>query len=573
MARPRRIAGRQHGRRRKTTAVLITALALSGTLITQPASAAARPGSEAASAATHTSAAAHAASSFRLTDIPMKDGTVLKAHVFTPAPGTPGAGRDGRYPLVVQPASWGQNDLEYLAQGRKLAADGYVAVTYTVRGFWLSGGEVDVAGSKDVSDISAVIDWALAHTPADRQRIGMIGLSLGGGLTLLGAAFDPRIKAVASLSGWGDLVDALYSGQTRHVQAAALLDLIQTPTGRKSPEFARALANLYADRDIPDVVAWARTRSPATYVDRINAHGTAVYLANNWGDSIFNPSQMTSFYQRLTVPKRFELRPGDHATQELTGFLGLNNPVWAGARRWLDHHVKGAGRGKGAAGAAGADGAEKPVLLDVRPTRTHESYPDWRSVSSRTSHLRLGGPDSWGTGALGGAAATGWRKQVAGGTNSGADGGVAELAGGLDQLIGLPPTVLVPLLSRKSAAVWESAPYADAQHIRGAARLHTTVTASAPQGTAFAYLYDVNSLGVGKLISHAPQSWTGKQPGRAFPLDVSLFTTAYDLPAGHRLALVVDTKDPMYGGRTPRGSSVSFGSSAADPAELTVPLR
>src|SRR5205085_12637879 len=64
------------------------------------------------------------------------------------------------------------------------------------------------------------------------------------GLTLMGAAFDPRIKAVASLSGWADLADSLYSGQTRHLQAAALLTAIETPTGRKSPEFARMLADL-----------------------------------------------------------------------------------------------------------------------------------------------------------------------------------------------------------------------------------------------------------------------------------------------------------------------------------------
>ncbi|MGD3112376.1 CocE/NonD family hydrolase [Streptomyces sp. YGL11-2] len=560
MARSRRTAGRPQGRHRTTTAVLITALALSGSLVTTPASAASHPGPRTAHAA------APAARSFRLADIPMKDGTVLKADVFTPAPGTPGADRHGRYPLVVQPASWGQNDLEYVAQGRQLAAEGYVAVTYTVRGFWGSGGQVDVAGAKDVGDVSGVIDWALAHTPADPQRIGMVGLSLGGGLTLMGAAFDPRVKAVAALSGWGDLVDSLYSGQTRHLQAAALLHAVQMPTGRPSPEFSRMLADLYGDRDIPQVVAWAHKRSPATYVDRINAHGTAVFMANAWGDSIFNPSQMTAFYQRLTVPKHLELRPGDHATQELTGLLGLHNATWTSARHWLDQHLKGGGTDGGSAGA---------VRLQVRRSGAEESYPDWRAVSSRTAHLRLGDPNVHGTGTLGtkAAGASGWNKGVAGGTDSGADGGIAVLSGALDQFTGLPPTVLVPLLSRRSAAVWQSEPDAAPQRIRGAVRLHTRITASAPQGTVFAYLYDVDALGVGKLISHAPQGWSGQTPGRAFPLDVSLFATAYDVPAGHRLALVLDTKDPLYGGRTPSGSSVSFGATAADPSQLTVPLR
>ncbi len=526
------------------------------------------PGGTAVAAAP---AAAHAsaAPSFRLVEIPLKDGTVLKADVFTPAAGTPGADRNGHHPLVVQPASWGQNDLEYAAQGRQLAAAGYVAVTYTVRGFWGSGGQVDVAGPKDVGDISAVIDWALAHTPADRSRVGMVGLSLGGGLTLMGAAFDPRVKAVASLSGWADLTDALYSGQTRHLQAARLLAAVQTPTGRRSPEFARTLSDLYADREMPRVIQWAHTRSPAAYVDRINAHGTAVFLANAWGDSIFNPGQMTSFYQRLTVPKRLELRPGDHATQELTSLLGLPNATWTSARQWLDRYLKGAGAGSG--------GARQGVELEVRSGGEHENYQNWRTVSSRAERLRLGRPDSGGVGTLaaaGGAAGhAGWWRRVAGGTDSGADGGIAELSGTLDQVIGLPPTVFVPLLSRSSAAIWQSAPYAKGLQLRGAARLHTAVTASTPKGSAFAYLYDVNALGVGKLISHAPQSWSGRQPGHAFPLDVTLFPTAYDLPAGHRLALVLDTADPLYGGSTPRGSSVSFGSPADGPAELALPVR
>ncbi|MFD0277371.1 CocE/NonD family hydrolase [Kitasatospora sp. NPDC127111] len=537
--------------RRTASAVVAAALALGGAAVAQPAAAADSPPAAAASA--------FGVGSFRLADVPAKDGVVLKADVFTPAPGTPGADPQGRYPLVVQPASWGQNDLEYVAQGRALAAAGYVVVTYTVRGFWGSGGEVDVAGPKDVADISTVIDWALAHTPADPQRVGMVGLSLGGGLTLLGAAFDPRIKAVASLSGWADLTDSLYSGQTRHLQAAAVLAGIQAPTGRRSPEFSRMLDDLAANRDLPDVIRWADTRSPARYLDRINANGTAVLLANAWGDSFFNPGQITDFYQRLTVPKRLELRPGDHASQEFTGLLGLSNAAWDSARSWLDEHLGG--------GAGAPGGQRQPVDLEVRPGGGHESHPDWRSVSSRTDRLAIGADT------LGGAATGDWRTTVLGDTASGARGGIALVSGMLDQALRRPPTVVVPLLDRSAAAVRQSSPYPQGLSVRGAARVHTTVTASAAQGTVVAYLYDVNALGVGRLISHAPQSWSGRTPGQPFPLDVTLFATAYDLPAGHRLALVLGTRDALYGGLTPSGSTVTFGSTAADPSALDLPVR
>ncbi|MCG6494133.1 CocE/NonD family hydrolase [Kitasatospora sp. A2-31] len=537
---------RRSSAQRAASMVLAAVVALGAGAAAQPAAAA--PAGPALSA--------HGVAGFRLADIPAKDGVVLKADVFTPSPGTPGADPQGRYPLVVQPASWGQNDLEYIAQGRALAEDGYVVVTYTVRGFWASGGEVDVAGPEDVADISAVIDWALARTPADPQRVGMVGLSLGGGLTLLGAAFDPRIKAVASLSGWADLTDSLYSGQTRHLQAAAVLAGIQAPTGRRSPEFAQVLDDLFANRDLPRIIRWADTRSPARYLDRINANGTAVLLANAWGDGFFNPGQITDFYERLTVPKRLELRPGDHASQEFTGLLGLPNAAWDSARSWLDQHLR----------AAPAD-RRRPVDLEVRPTGRHESHPDWQSVATRTDHVTVGAD------ALGGPAAGEWRRTVLGGLPSGANGGVTLLSGAVDQALHQPPTVLVPLLARPAAGVWQSQPYLQGLSVRGAARLHTSVTASGPNGTAVAYLYDVDALGVGRLISHGPQSWTGRTPGVPFPLDVTLFATAYDVPAGHHLALVLGTRDALYGTTTPLGSTVTFTSTPADPSELTLPLR
>ncbi|MEU8511758.1 CocE/NonD family hydrolase [Kitasatospora sp. NPDC048722] len=529
MARPHRSGGH-----RAVSVALVVALGLG-------AGAAAAPSAVAAPAA---AASASALGGFRLASITASDGVVLKADVFTPPAGTPGADAQGRYPVVVQPASWGQNDLEYVAQGHRFAAAGYVVVTYTVRGFWGSGGQVDVAGPKDVADISTVIDWALAHTSADPDRVGMIGLSLGGGLTLLGAAFDPRIKAVASLSGWADLTDALYSGQTRHTAAATRLENIEHLTGRKSPEFATALDDLFGDHDLPDVIKWAGVRSPATYLDRINANGAAIYLANGWSDSFFNPGQMADFYQRLTVPKRLELRPGDHASQEFTGLLGFSNATWDNARGWLDHYLM---------GPAGAGNTTQPqgVDLEVRPTGVHEAYPDWSSVSSRTEQLAFGGTAT-----------------VRGDESSGASGGVVLLSGMVDQWLHQPPTVAVPFLDRSAAAVRQSEPYGQGLRVRGASRVHTTVTSSASQGTAVAYLYDVDALGVGRLVAHAPQSWAGRPAGQPFPLDVTLFPTAYDVPAGHRLALVLGTRDDLYGGETPKGSTVTFG-----PADVSVPVR
>ena len=208
-----------------------------------------------------------ASAAVRFVDIP-GDGVTLKANVVTPA-------APGRHPAVVFPSSWGLNDLEYLAQAKKLAADGYVVVSYTPRGWWASGGEIDTAGPKDMADLSKVIDWALANTAADPARIGTAGISYGAGISLLGSAFDRRIRAVAMMSGWTDLVYSLYSDQTRHRQSAGLLELAAALLGNSGPDLSGKLADFKANRDVPEVMAWARLRSPATYLSQINANAPA----------------------------------------------------------------------------------------------------------------------------------------------------------------------------------------------------------------------------------------------------------------------------------------------------------
>ncbi|MCX4766122.1 alpha/beta fold hydrolase [Streptomyces sp. NBC_01275] len=490
-------------------------------------------------------AAQDAASSVRYVDIAGDGGTVLKANVVTPA----GADALHRHPLIVLPTSWGFPQVQYLAQAQRLAESGYVVLSYNVRGFWQSGGEIDVAGPHDVADASKVVDWALANTPADARHIGMAGVSYGAGISLLAAAHDPRIKAVASLSGWGDLIDSIYSGRTQHVQAAALLDGVGTVVGRQSAESRDVFSAFYAS-DLSreqDILAWGKKRSPATYLDQLNHNGAAVLLAGAWGDTIFPPNQSVSLYEKLTGPKRLELRPGDHATAELTGLFGLPNDVWTDTGRWFDHYLKGVDNGVD---------REQPVQLKSRSTDGYEGYPDWKSVNAHRTKIALAGTTTIHTN-----------------VDSGADGGIVFLSSILDQVARVPPVAPIPLLPRRWAAVWQSERYTTAQQVRGTAVLHTTVTPTKESGTLVAYLYDVGPLGLGKLVADAPYTFHGLTPGKPFGLGLELFSTAYDVPAGHRLALVVDTVDPLYIEHNPSGAQLTFSSPANDPSYVSIPLR
>ncbi|MBG0567124.1 CocE/NonD family hydrolase [Actinoplanes aureus] len=493
--------------------------------------------------------AAVATTGFKAVDITGGDGVILKANVIGPATA-------GRHPAVVLPSSWGLNDLEYLAQAKVLAGRGYVVVSYTPRGWWLSGGEIDTAGPKDMADLSKVVDWTIANTAADPARIGAAGISYGAGISLLGSAFDPRIRAVGVLSGWTDLVYSLYADSTRHRQSAGLLELAAQIVGKPSADLTDKMADFNANRDVAEVMAWAKVRSATSYVDAINANRPAVLIANAWGDTFFPPNQMVDFYGRLTTPKRLELRPGDHAIAELTGVLGLPNDVWTSLYAWLDQHLKGTG-------------STGPNPVQVKPLNaSYESYPDWSALTGTDRRYGLGRIRLLdGTGLLGGNPSSGWTKSIPTDKDTVAGGGIVLITNGAAAITGEQPKIWLPFVDRGKAGVWAAERPSTVQKIRGSAKLHLELSGAESKGTVVAYLYDLDAVGNAKLITHAPATWLSG--GGSRDVDLRLPATAYDLPAGHSLTLVIDTVDPLYYEENASGDAITVGGGSY----LDVPLR
>ncbi|MET0654435.1 MAG: CocE/NonD family hydrolase C-terminal non-catalytic domain-containing protein, partial [Pseudoxanthomonas sp.] len=111
------------------------------------------------------------------------------------------------------------------------------------------------------------------------------------------------------------------------------------------------------------------------------------------------------------------------------------------------------------------------------------------------------------------------------------------------------------------------------QRLTGTPELHVTVTPDRANTTLFAYLYSVDLFGSGTLLSHKPYSLRDVAPGAARTLDIRLEATSWEIPAGSKLVLVVDTTDPIYAGLSRLGGSVSFSSPAASPSTLKIPLQ
>lgn len=471
------------------------------------------------------------------TKIPVGGGVTLTAEVISPA-------GKGPFPLIVMPASWGSGADEYRILGRGFAAAGYQVVSYGQRGFKGSGGQIDFAGSDTRQDASRVIDWALDHTHADADHIGMLGISYGGGVSLLAAAHDKRIKAVAAMSAWADYAAAFVPHHT--LNSSAMHSLFDTAgqTGKLDSDVASIAQEL---DDSPSAAAdrleqLSPTRSAMTDIAALNRNKPAIFLANAFQDSLVDPSQLVPFFNALTTPKRLQLSTGEHTGPELPGLLGRPDPTMLAAAQWLDHYLGGKNNG--------ADRASDVVLQDGATGAFHQ-YPSW---PANRQEVKLAAPGTAGN--MVATTPASWSHPLTTGTDSGAtSGGEFIAAPGQFQ----PTKINSTSLRGADAWVWSAAPVGSALVISGSPQLKLNVSSSAPAVTLYAYLYDADASGAATLMSYAPATVSN---GTA---TIKFRPMSWTVAAGHHAELVVDTVDSRYAAAEPAGTSVTLSS----PASLT----
>ncbi|MFB8236913.1 CocE/NonD family hydrolase C-terminal non-catalytic domain-containing protein [Kitasatospora purpeofusca] len=88
----------------------------------------------------------------------------------------------------------------------------------------------------------------------------------------------------------------------------------------------------------------------------------------------------------------------------------------------------------------------------------------------------------------------------------------------------------------------------------------------------FLLALDVTPDGTARIITHEPYSVLGREPHTDCTIEVRLQPAAYDLPAGHRPALVVNGRDELYSFAGTEGSTTTITSSADEPSFLDLPL-
>jgi 2,6-dihydroxypseudooxynicotine hydrolase len=140
---------------------------------------------------------------------------------------------------------------------------------------------------------TAAIDWLLGRSDVDGARVGICGVSLGGYLAPRCAAFEPRLKAVASCGGLHSLEDR-----------------------RLSSEFhLRRWCHVWGARDEADVRAKSKGATLSDCGKNIRA---PLLVVHGERDNLIPPAEAHRTYEVASGPKQWVNYPeGNHVCNNI----------------------------------------------------------------------------------------------------------------------------------------------------------------------------------------------------------------------------------------------------------------
>ncbi|MFE1285352.1 alpha/beta fold hydrolase [Streptomyces sp. NPDC058751] len=471
----------------------------------------------------------------------MSGGVRLDTSYFTEGPSS------HRRPAVLLAHGFGGSKADVRDEAEELARDGYAVLTWSARGFGRSTGRIGLnAPEGEVADVSRLLDW-LARRPEVRldkggdPRVGVAGASYGGAISLLAAANDPRVDAVAPSITYWNLADALFPNGVFKKLWAGIFINSGGGCARFEPELC-AMYNRVAESGKPDAAATEllRERSPSAVGDRIKV---PTLITQGQSDSLFPLGQADATARAIKAngaPVDVDWIAGGHDGGDME-----TERVTSRVVSWFDRYLKDdksadTGPAFRVTRTGGVDSTDGAATLRGASSDTYPGLDSGRRTIALTGREQ--------------------RFQNPAGSSPPAISALPGLggSGGLAQLSSLG--VGVSLDFPGQYARFESAPFRDDLRITGSPTVTVHVESSTDEAVLFGKVYDVGPGGTRQVLPSqlvTPVRVEGAKNGK----DVSLALPAIDhaVQKGHRLRLVLASTDLGY-------------ASPAAPATYTVSL-
>jgi hypothetical protein len=238
--------------------------------------------------------------------IPMRDGVKLHTLVYIPH------ALKNKLPILMSRTPYGIEGIGQALGSPVLAdliADGYIFVFQDIRGRFGSEGEfVMLRPMRDKNDSKAVdestdaydtIDWLIKHVPHNNGKVGMLGTSYPGWLTVM-AMLDPHpaLKAVSPRASPADMFigdDFHHNGAFRLSYGFEYAAMMESSKGIQAFEF-----------DKPDTYDWYLGLGSLAHVDERYLHGKIPTWDNFTShpnfDQFWKTQAVAPYLDRVKVP-------------------------------------------------------------------------------------------------------------------------------------------------------------------------------------------------------------------------------------------------------------------------------
>ncbi|MGV0814386.1 CocE/NonD family hydrolase [Mycolicibacterium boenickei] len=392
--------------------------------------------------------------------------------------------------------------------------NGYNVVTWDSRGEHASGGILQLDSPFfEGRDMSALIDY-VAQRPgtqldgANDPRMGMVGVSYGGGIQWVTAGTDNRVDAIVPTIAWNSLNSSLYPNEAFKTSYAALLLLSLVTSGATINNqlytgiFTGALLGILT----PEQQAVLASSGPTALVNKITA---PTLVIQGTVDVLFPLQQAMDNAQILDangVPVKMVWFCGGHGT--------CNTPpgdsaemVQTATLAWLDTYVKHKGQD--------VDGG----LADSLPTF------QWidQNGDHYTSDLLPTDPDFTGT-------------PVTASGSGGVLGIVPILGGSGPGAAGIPFGLGDGTKATNAVNVTVTAPSNTTTQVVGAPELTMTYSGIGTSRHVYAQIVDDQTGQViGNVVTPIPVTLDGKEHTVTIPMEA----VAYTLEPGHTASVQI----------------------------------